>query len=351
MSRIRFEWNIESQKVDRSDGEDQQLKLRRRRNMLRLLLLILLLLAAIGLSALAIRQRLIDVQNQYAQLLQDTVKAEVAALRIGNMTAWLKLQSAESDEWAGRQRALFRQYEALKTKGTIELTGSIVAVHIDDARARVLVRENIDGNPYVRLWFYQRAEGGWLHVAPDYSFWGDGQQLQGSGISIKYREADQQFARQVGDVLEDWRRRSCSMLNCSDLPTLQVEVVPNAAESVAWTDQDAMHLSLRSPYFDIARADLPFDGAYRLQVSNMLAERLVKEHSGHESASHPYDAYFLRETAIKWLSEWLLDIDGRASLVGSLATNYGTEQVATIAFCSKPERRYVKIAADNSRPA
>ena len=39
MSKIRFEWNIESQHIDRSDGEDPLAKRRRRRNVLRLLLL------------------------------------------------------------------------------------------------------------------------------------------------------------------------------------------------------------------------------------------------------------------------------------------------------------------------
>ncbi len=330
MSRIRFEWNIESQKVDRSDGEDRQLKLRRRRNIFRLLLLIFLLLAAIGLAALAVRQRLIDVRNQYAQLLQDTVKAEVAALRIGDMNSWLKLQSDESDEWLGNQRALFRHYEALKTEGTIELTGSIVAVHIDDTRARVLVREDVNGNPYVRLWFYQRAEDGWLHVAPDYSFWGESQNYQAGGISVNFREADQQFARQLADVLEDWLRRSCNLLNCRGLSTMQVEVVPNAPGAVAWIDPDAMHLRLRSPYFNIARADLPFDGAYRLQVSKLLAERLVEEHSGYHSAIYPHDAYFLRETAINWLGGWLLELGRSEGLVQSLAIKYGSPQVAQL---------------------
>ncbi len=330
MSRIRFEWNIESEQVDEFDGEDPQLKLRRRRNVIRLVLLIALLLAAIGMGGIGIRQRLIDVRNQFAQLLQDTVKAEVAALRIGDMSTWLKLQSAASDEWRNSQIALFQHYEALKSEGAIELTGSIVAVNIDGERARVLVQENIKGSPYVRLWFYQRNEDGWLHAPPDFSFWGEERQFAGAGLRVNYREADEQFAGQLGDVLADWRLRGCKLLNCSALPIIQVDIAPSAPEAVAWADEQNLHLRLRSPYVDIARADLPFDGAYRFQVSKLLAKRFVEEHSGLQTATYPHDAFFLLKNAVNWLSEWLVSVGPSPSLMQSLAENYGAQKVAQL---------------------
>ena len=107
MSKIRFEWSIESQQIDRVDGEDPLAKRRRRRNLLRFLLLLALLLAMFALGALLVRQRLIDVENQFAQLLQDTVKAEVAALRIGDINSWLASQAADDESWIARQRAAF----------------------------------------------------------------------------------------------------------------------------------------------------------------------------------------------------------------------------------------------------
>lgn len=328
MSRIRFEWNIESQRIDRTDAQDPQLKLRRRRNVLRLLFLVALLLALIGLAALAVRQRLIDVRNQNAQLLQDTVKAEVAALRIGDLGAWLKFKEPSSEAWLDSQRALFRHYEGLKAEGTIALTGSIVAVHIDDSLARVLVQEDIQESPYVRLWFYRRSDAGWLHIAPGFSFWGEDRVYTGAGVRVSYRDVDQQFAQQVGDVLVDWRQRSCNLLNCGDIPVVQVEIVPNAIEAVAWMNEQNLRLRLQSPYVDIARADLPFDGAYRLQVSRLLTRRLTEEHSRLDSASYPHDAYFIHESALKWLSEWLVGVNYTAGLIQSLAQNYGEQQVA-----------------------
>ncbi len=328
MSKIRFEWNIESQQIDQSDGKDLQRK-NRRRNTLRFLSLIVLLLAAIGLGAIAVRQRLIDVQNHYAQLLQDTVKAEVAALRIGDLGAWLSFQSAGSEEWRSSQTALFREYEALKSAGAIELTGSIVAVKIDDARARVLVQENINGTPYVRLWFYRRDQAGWRHIAPDVSFWGEERQYTGAGIRVNYRAVDETFAQQLGQVAADWRARSCNLINCDALPILQVDISPNAPEAAAWINENNLHLRLRSPYADLARADLPFDGTYRLQVSKLLAERLLAEMSDFR-ASYPQDAFFLQESGLNWLSEWLVGVTPDGSLMHSLAQNYGEQAVVDL---------------------
>ncbi|MCY3782127.1 MAG: hypothetical protein OXG78_17570 [Chloroflexi bacterium] len=330
MSRINFEWNIESQQIDRSDAEDPQLKLKRRRTLIRFLLLVAILLAAVGIGALAVRQRLIDVQTQFAQLLQDTVKAEVAAIRIGDLGAWLKLQSAVSDEWRRSQMALFRHYEARKAENSIELTGSIVSVQIDDTRARVLVQENIQGLPYLRLWFYRLSDGSWLHVPPDFSFWGEERQYTPTGARLTYQEVDKQFAIQVGDVIAEWRMRGCNLLNCGALPTIQIDILPRAAETITWADERSMHLRLRSPYVELARADLPFDGAYRLQVSKLLAKSFVQEHSRLESAIYPNDAVFLLDSAVNWLSEWLVGVDPGAGLIQSLAQNYGVESVARL---------------------
>ncbi len=330
MSRIRFEWNIEAQVVDVADSEDPHLRLRRRRTILRLALLVGLLLALIGLGAFAVRQRLADVRNQYAQLLQDTVKAEVAALRIGDLSSWMQLQSGENDEWISRQRNQFLQYATLKAQATIELTGSIVGVTIDETRARVQVLETISGIPYVRLWFYERSEGGWLHVAPDFAFWGDARQVTGEGVSIRYRAADEQFARQLGDVLVAGRARSCRFLDCSALPSIQVDIAPDAAEEVAWADERNLQLLLRSPYVDIARADLPFDGSLRIQVSSLIARRLAQAHSGLQSAAYPHDAFFLFEAAIAWLGDTLVGSETSGRLVPSLAQNYGDRRVAQL---------------------
>ncbi len=330
MSRIRFEWNVESQQVERFDSEDPQAKRRRRRNMLLLVALVCTLLAAIALGLMFVRQRIHEVETQFAQLLQDTVKAEVAALRIGDLNSFLHVQNPNNLAWINHQRAMFQLYSDLKTDGAIELTGSILAVAIDGERARVLVQENINELPYTRLWFYRRSGEGWRHIAPDPSFWGEASTVESASVLVHYRAVDQEFARQVSAILQDWINSGCVILDCGDLPRLIIDVVPEAADAAAWIDEAALRLQIRSPYNHIARADTPFDGSLQLLVSRMLAERLVNEHTGHLTAAYPHDAYFLRNAAIAWLSEVFTRLDSGAALMRSLVQNYGDDKIAQL---------------------
>ena len=328
MSRIRFEWKVESQQVERFDGEDLQAKRRRRRNLLLLLTLVCALLAAIALALLFLRQRAHEVEKQFAQLLQDTVKAEVAALRIGDLYSFLNAQDPNDLGWINEQRAAFQQYSELKAEGAINLTGSILAVAIDRERARVLVQEDLRDLPYARLWFYRRSSEGWWHIAPDHSFWGEASAIETARVLVNYRAADHEFALQVSAALEDWIKRGCDILDCGDRPRLIIDILPEAAESVAWVDEAALRLRIRSPYVDIARADKPFDGQLQVLASTLVAERLVSEHSNKLEAQYPHDAYFLQSRAIAWLSEVFTRFDRGALLMRSIAEKYGDDAIA-----------------------
>ena len=287
MSRIRFEWNVESQQVERFDSEDPQAKRRRRRNLLLLVALVLLLLASVVLGLLLLRQRVREIETQFAQLLQDTIRAEVAALRIGDLNAFLSAQDPGDVNWIDAQRRMFQRYSDLKAAGAIELNGSILAVDIERERARVLVQEDINELPYARLWFYRRSGDGWRHIAPDHSFWGAAATIENSSVVVNYRAADEAFAQQVSAALEDWIKRGCGLLDCGDWPRIIVDIAPAAEDVAVWVDEAATRLQIRSPLVDIARADTPFDGRLQLLVSTMLAERIVNAHTGNLTAAYP----------------------------------------------------------------
>ena len=330
MSRIRFEWDVESQQMERFDSEDIQAKRQRRRNIILLAVLIGLLLASIALILFFVRHRVHEVETQFAQLLQDTVKAEVAALRIGDLNSFLNVQDSEDADWINRQRLMFQRYSELKSSGAIELTASILAVDIAGESARALVQEDINELPYVRLWFYRRSGQGWRHIAPDFSFWGEPGSIESPDVVVNYRDADHALARQVSAALQEWVAKGCEILDCGDLPKLTAVIDPEAAGEVAWTNEPAMRLLIRSPYVDIARADTPFDGSLRMLVSRMIAERLVDAHTSSLATESPHDADFLRGAAIAWLSEVFTRLDSGAVLMRSLADNYGDEKVARL---------------------
>ena len=218
----------------------------------------------------------------------------------------------------------------MKAAGEIELRGDILAVHIDGERARVLVQENISGQPFSRLWFYRRTDAGWLHTAPDPTFWGERLQYEGAGVRINYRAADQRFAVDLGMALEDWIQRACAVFACGDLPILVAEVRLDAIQEPAWRDERNLRLDVPSPYLDIARADTPFDGVYQRYVSQLLAARVVNAHTSYRTAAYPHDAHFLRQAATDWLAAWLTHTGRSDTLMGSLAHNYGADAIARL---------------------
>ena len=124
--------------------------------------------------------------------------------------------------------------------------------------------------------------------------------------------------------------KGCEILECGNIPMLTIDVVTDATESVTWADESSMRMIVRSPYVDIARADTPFDGGMRLQVSTLLAERLVNAHTDYLAPVFPHDAVYLRGAAIAWLTEQFTRLDSGAVLVRSLADSFGNDKIAQV---------------------
>ena len=330
MSRIRLEWHIESQSINKSDSEDPAARRARRRNIFLLLLLICILVGLVIAGLLIARQRLIDVQTELEQLLHDTVRAEVAALRIGDDNTFLNIQRSATDEWLNRQQATFQNYASRKATQQLELTGNILATSIEDQRARVVVEEIVNGLSYANVWFYWRYAEGWHHVPPDYTFWGAEFEVESDALRISYREVDKLFARQMHESLGDWLAAGCKILRCGQLPQMTVEIVTNSPKAVMWLNEDRLQLQVKSPYVDGARTDLPFGTALRMEVAGLLAERLMKAQLNDLTVAYPHDAYQLRMSAISYLVEEFARVDTGATLMRSLAHRYGGDTIGQL---------------------
>lgn len=271
MSRIRFEWEVEADTIDQPDGEDPLLKRNRRRNLRRLLLLVALLVAAILLGGLALHLRLVQVQNEIAQQLTDTIKVEAAALRIGDRSTFMQIQSGD-ESWLAAQSTLFERYQTLKSANAIELSGDILSVTIAGERARALVREDVNGLPYARLSFYVRAERTWRHTAPDFTFWGEQQRSEAGRVIVNYQEADAIFSRQLAEAVANWFDAQCAAIDCDAGAKLQIDIVPDLEEPLLWMDAGAGRLLVRSPYLDRVRAETPFDKEQAAALYKLISD-------------------------------------------------------------------------------
>lgn len=334
---IKLDWDIDSEQGrQRQHKEDPRNRRARYGGFLRLLLVVILFLGAIGGIAYGIYWRWNTVNDQLETVLTNTVQAEVAALRIGNYDEFMSFQRSADDEWLVDQTQRFDTYQRLKLEADVSLTGHILDTTIVDRRARVQVQEIIDGVPYVQTWFYwyyvERIydDAGnlddirryWAHVPPDYEFWGDAASISTERYTINYRTLDEAVAQRLAQHLTDWLDDGCALFDCARVTPLTVDIVTNNVPPIAWDERDPQRLIVRSPYRDRARADLPFDQQYQLDLATLLANRLVDTTMTVADVRYPTDAYYLRTSIVAWLTGRFMQLNPETHLIDSLINNY-----------------------------
>jgi len=331
---INLDWQVESEQTHMQATEDPEAKYRRRRARLRLLLLMAVvggvLLVIVGL----ILWRLGQVEDQYRQDLLDTVEAEVVALRVGNFANYMAVKRSASDAFMLEQSRQYEEYQRLKETHRVELRGEVVSVTIDNLRARVVVKEEIDGVPYKVVWFYWYYEdtgeggdqGGWRRVPDDLTFWGDEHRLTRGPVRIQYHEMDTDLAKALAPKLEGWWTQGCQVLQCITAPpTLTVDIVAERPSAVEWASYDPWTLRVTSPLVGRARADTPLSVELEQAIAQQIASRLVRFSAGDVPPLAYSDAAWWYAEISRWLSETLLTggVPTNPGFTGSLIAQFG----------------------------
>jgi hypothetical protein len=350
---IQLDWEVEAEQSNRrSTGEDPEARRRRRRSLI-LMLITLVLLGGLAVAGTTLVFDQIDRVNERLETnLRDTVQAEITALRIGDWTAFARVQRSATDDWLRIQRSQFERYQdILLASENTQLTGQVLDIAIDDPNARVTIQEIIDGVPYSRVWFYYLypeqdtdgdgeidEPGGWYHVPPDFTFWGESAQYDGAYVDVAYRTVDFALAEAMGPALNDWVGFACQAYNCENLPEIRVQVVPQDTPQIDWAPgdlNDVWTLILSSPYADRARSDMPFSPELRAEVAQHFAERLTLFQTGGQRMVDTADANYLFHAAVSWLVGQYRQVDTGAYLIASLARQYGLpavgQMIATLA--------------------
>jgi len=354
---IQLEWDIESEKSKlKNHREDPAVQRARRRALVRLVMLIVFL-AALGLAAYwLINKRLEQIDALVEHQLRNTIEAEIAALRIGDLNAYLGFQRSATQDWFLQQEQQFDQLQALKIASDLQLTGSVSDIAIDGQRARAQVGLVVDGVPYVWTWFYwlyddeQREEreipGGWYHVPPDFTFWGEEQQRSGSQYTLRYRGVDAPVAQAMSIQLDAWFAMGCEIVTCETLPPVTVDIVANGLPESLWaeTGSDGWQMIVPSPYVRQARQDRPFSPQMQAQVAQLLASRLVDAALPALPQSQLSDAAYVRSAVTSWLVGRFLQLDTGAHLVRSLVGAYGSTAVADLLNWMQPYSDIAELA-------
>lgn len=350
---IQLDWNIDADKTrPRKLEEDPTERRARRRALFRLVLSVAILLALVMLAGYLIAQRLKQVDSRLEQLLRDTVDAEVAALRIGDRATFLKIQRSATNDWLVTQETAFRAFQAQKATSDVQFTGRIASVVIDGPRGRVQVEEIENGTPYLRTWFYWNYDeirtvdengddvvipGGWHHVPPDYTFWGEARQIDHARYLLRYQAVDELMAQQMAEKLDAWWELACKTFDCANLPPMTVDIVAAALPEITWADNpEAWQMVVPSPYITRARADLPFDLPLQIQAATLLANKLVDRALNGIQPEYPYDASYFKSAALAWLVGQFVQMDTGAYLMNSLARNFGEAKIGQLLAVLQP---------------
>lgn len=343
---IHLDWEIEAEQAHiQRAGEDPVAARQRRAARLRFLLFLFFILATLGGMGAVVLWRLRVVDAEIEQALRNTVDAEITALRLGDFAAFAQAQRSASQDWLNAQQRLFDEYQTLKLQKDVQLTGQILDVTVDRARARVSVQEIIDGVPYTRVWFYWRYDDGWRHVPPDYTFWGEVTTEQRGGVTARYRAVDADFGRAVLARVPDWIASACAALPCGDVPPLSIEVIPDESLLASWAVNNPWLLQVPSPYTKRARSDAPFDVNAQLAVGSLIADRLVALATQGMQPDYPADAYYLRPAVASWLVGRFVALNTNSFLIASLAAHYGDAAVGRLLAALRPDSSAAVLSA------
>ncbi len=330
---IRLDWQVESEQSRVRATEDPEARRARRAAQRRFVGWLLALAGVVLALGAGILWRLQRVETGLRQDLLDTVEIEVTALRLGDFPNFMAVQRSASESFILDQSRRFQDYQALKQAHRITLTGDVLDVAIDQQRARVMLRELIDGVPYRVLWFYwyykdgQTSDrAGWRHVPDDLTFWGDEATIERGPVRIAYRALDQSLAEALAPRLETWWLQSCVWLGCTTPPALRVEIVAERPSSVKWSERDPWTLRITSPLVTRARADVALTPELERTVAEEVAARLVRYAAGETTPLDTSDAAWLHADMSAWLADRLVTPvePGAPSFVESVVARHGT---------------------------
>ncbi len=347
---VELDWNIESERGRQTHKQDDPEERRAGwRALRRLIFGVLLLVGIASVIVYLVSKRSEQIDQAVEKQLRDTVSAEIAALRIGDQAAFLALQRSAAPEWLIAQQTVYNQYQSQIQTTDLRLTGTIAQTPvIQKQRARVQVEEIQNGTPYLRTWFYWRYDdevdvsgktipGGWRHVPPDYTFWGDAKEITTEQVTLRYSEVDAPFAQALSAALTEWLKLSCAALTCSGLPHITVTIAPGIPNGVAWENRSEWSLIVPSPYAERARSDQPLDEQKQIDIGTLLANRLVDQALNGRQMVFPSDAVYLRSAVVSWLVGQYVHKDAESYLIDSLAQKYGVDKVGKLLQLVQPE--------------
>lgn len=176
------------------------------------LLRLVLVLAAVVAFVLLFK-RATAPERQIQALLDEETKA----LNRSDWEAFGALQDPQDPGFRRHQKTQFDSLQMARSRNEAwamspQPTLHVVEVSRREDRAWALVMEDVDGDPQtgpVRIEFFRREYGQWLHTGPAPDHWGPEQESRTEHVTWRYREADAELVARLAAMAENLIEQVC----------------------------------------------------------------------------------------------------------------------------------------------
>ena len=335
---VQLDWEVEADGEWSEAGEDESAARHRHNRNRRRLLAIVGGLLLVGLAAGGVLFAVRRANAKARAQLDETIAAETSALRIGDRAAFLAAQEPQG-EWQRVQSDTFDAYQALA--GQLDVTGQVTDLTISGRRARVTLREVLNGRAYHVVWFYESTGAGWRHIPSQPDFWGPPVETQSAAFDVTTRADDQALVTALLPQIDTWWSEGCGLIACTTQPSRpRLLVVPNSLAQPGWADYDPWTLIVPSPLLgrlpDDGQVDTGLAATLAGQIARRWAEIAVPTSSG-MSASQDAD-WLQGELAVR-LKHAFIPSSPPSTFFDSLTTAYGSDIIPRFltAFRADPD--------------
>ncbi|MBN1642441.1 MAG: hypothetical protein JXA09_14495 [Anaerolineae bacterium] len=338
--RVEFDWQVGG------DGDDTETLVRTAKQRgLRVpkwtwLLIAVALTGLLTGALLFLRERYRAAEERIVFEIQSVIDLEARAYARGDQTLFLEQQDPDAEGWLELQA---RRVDPLCDSGLdsppLALSGggdcrpvlpaTIAEIELRGSLAWVEVVE--DDPPVRRARFYRQTAAGWVHTAPDPSFWGGFVEVQYGDLALfRFRRRDDPHLDAVVSSLGSALQDVCVNLSCPMEAPIEVDfAVDPRTDSVLESGED--RFTFLSPWL----SGIPVDGNWREAYLPQLQHALVSAVAGTHVRAVLGRELGALETALvdeyaAWRSALERPVQDHAPMLARLLATHGEDALPAI---------------------
>jgi len=303
----------------------------------------------------SVRQRYREAQRRVSFQIQSVIDLEARAFARGDRDLFLAQQDRTARHWYVEQGRRARRdcwltlpdQEAQRDPCAPVLPAKLARV---DLRGDIAWVEVIEDRPPVRrVRFYRQTPLGWVHTAPQESFWGKEVMFQADRFVAKYHERDEPHVQAYLERIQEIADQVCGALECLPYSALEVDFAIDTPvfDTPYLLSEQEQHgndtLLLSSPWL----SGIPVGGgspALQLDrfthwVTYAIAARAVRSSTGQ-------DLNRLEEALLHEYAAWTSSQDpGQAPILGRIIERYGAEVLPEVLRSAREARTLAALMA------